>query len=74
MSFTWYFSSFPSSEVTEPEFASAWVYEGLADIYSSWLPQAAYDTFSLDGYYSLLVKPGMRLIAINSMYCYTGNL
>lgn len=69
-----FYLSFPSTEVTDPDFEPSWLYNALADLYSDWLPAEAIESLRVDGYYSTLVMPGFRIIAVNSMYCYTLNL
>lgn len=45
----------------------------MADQWSRWLPESALVTVRKGGYYTVLVKPGFRVIAINNNDCYTYN-
>uniref|UniRef100_A0A182X154 Sphingomyelin phosphodiesterase n=1 Tax=Anopheles quadriannulatus TaxID=34691 RepID=A0A182X154_ANOQN len=60
-------------EVTRPDFSTNWLYHLSADLWSQWLPQAAQQTIRLGGYYTALVCPGFRVIALNNNDCYTFN-
>ncbi len=66
-------SSFPTDTVPS-ELDASWLYNGLADIFSDWLDDEAEDMFREAGYYTTLIGPGFRFVAINSMFGYTQNL
>lgn len=46
----------------------------VAEEWSKWLPQSTTATLLKGGYYSVVVKPGFRIIALNSNVCYIHNL
>lgn len=59
---------------TVPErFSTQWLYTFLANEWAKWLPESALATVRLGGYYTILVKPGFRIITINNNDCYTYN-
>ncbi|XP_077294992.1 sphingomyelin phosphodiesterase 1-like [Arctopsyche grandis] len=59
--------------VTDPEVSTAWLYELLTEKWSAWLPNEALDTIKMGGYYTVLVKPGFRVVVLNSNLCYVYN-
>ncbi|XP_077866831.1 sphingomyelin phosphodiesterase-like [Saccoglossus kowalevskii] len=53
-----------------------WLYDALADTWidqTHWLPPYTRHTIKKGGYYTVLISPGLRLVALNSMYGYYGN-
>ena len=48
----------------------------MADAYASygWIPSEDLTFFRLDGYYSTLIRPGLRAISLNGMFQYSFNL
>ena len=64
------------SEITDPEFSTSQLYNMLADTYASygWIPSEDLGFFRLDGYYSTLIRPGLRAISLNGMFQYSFNL
>lgn len=51
-----------------------WLYELVAKEWSQWLPQDAIATIQKGGYYTVLVKPGFRIIALNTNVAFTKNV
>ncbi|KAF0293044.1 Sphingomyelin phosphodiesterase [Amphibalanus amphitrite] len=66
-------NSFPPKEVWNAGFSSAWLYSMLANMWKPWLPPNAAATLENYGYYSLLVRPGFRVIVINTNVAYKLN-
>ncbi|GAB0097653.1 Sphingomyelin phosphodiesterase [Sergentomyia squamirostris] len=64
---------FAPSTITNQALSSSWLYNFLADEWSSWLPAAALSTVRQGGYYTVLVRPGLRIVALNNNECYTFN-
>ncbi|XP_049533199.1 sphingomyelin phosphodiesterase-like [Anopheles darlingi] len=60
-------------EISRPDFSTNWLYHLSADLWSAWLPRATEQTIRLGGYYTALVRPGFRVIALNNNDCYTFN-
>ncbi|XP_059620625.1 sphingomyelin phosphodiesterase-like [Phlebotomus argentipes] len=54
-------------------FSTQWLYDFLANEWSAWLPAAALTTVRNGGYYTVLVRPGFRIIALNNNQAYTWN-
>lgn len=54
-------------------FSTQWLYTFLANEWAKWLPESALTTVRAGGYYTILVKPGFRIITINNNDCYTYN-
>lgn len=51
----------------------SWLYDQLDADWSRWLPSATSETIKRGAFYSVLVKPGFRIIAINSNFCSVNN-
>ncbi|XP_020632886.1 acid sphingomyelinase-like phosphodiesterase 3b [Orbicella faveolata] len=49
------------------------IYTAVGDLWSRWLPQEAVDTFKKGGFYTVLIKPGLRLVSLNTVYYYTND-
>ncbi|XP_077989820.1 sphingomyelin phosphodiesterase-like [Glandiceps talaboti] len=67
--------NFPQPFVDE-KFSIRWLYEALADtwIYKmDWLPERTRDTIEKGGYYTTMIKPGLRVVSMNTMFCYNLN-
>ena len=64
------------SEITDPEWSTSQLYNTVADAYASygWIPSEDLTFFRLDGYYSTLIRPGLRAISLNGMFQYSFNL
>lgn len=54
-------------------FSTEWLYTFLADEWAQWLPESELATVRAGGYYTVLVRPGFRIITINNNDCYTFN-
>ncbi|CAG9134653.1 unnamed protein product [Plutella xylostella] len=66
-------NQFAPSIITEPKINTTWLYKSLADKYSHYLPKEAQEQFTQNGCYSVLVKPGFRVITINNNVAYKYN-
>nr|CAH7762864.1 unnamed protein product [Callosobruchus chinensis] len=47
-----------------------WLYEVLVEHWKKWLPSSVDDTLRHGGFYSVLLRPGFRLIGLNTNYCH----
>lgn len=65
---------FAPPSVTDETVSIHWLYNFMADQLQIWLPDTALETLRKNGYYTVLIRPGLRIIALNSNVCYTGNL
>ncbi|KAF8926375.1 hypothetical protein BGZ58_011233 [Dissophora ornata] len=52
----------------------SWLYSGLADDWSKWLPAAAVTSVKNYGAYTVSPQTGFRIISLNTNFCYTMNL
>lgn len=67
-------SSFAPNAVTDASINSKWLYNFVADEWSNWLPQSALDTLRNGGYYTFIIKPRLRVVALNNNLCFTFNM
>lgn len=65
--------SFAPSEITEEEYSTAWLYDQANELWAQWLPDDVSSTIRKGGYYTALVRPGLRIVSINTNYCHTYN-
>lgn len=61
------------SNITECPLSTNWLYDYLHQKYSVWLPPKALQTVKKGGYYTVLVRQGFRVIALNNNICYSFN-
>lgn len=67
-------NQFSSEDVnTNMEFSTKWVFRLVADVWGKSLPASTTETILRGGYYTVLVRPGFRIIALNSNVCYIYN-
>ncbi|CAH1103351.1 unnamed protein product [Psylliodes chrysocephalus] len=50
-----------------------WLYTNLADHWRKWLPSTSGNTLLHGAFYSVLLRPGFRLISLNTNYCHSLN-
>ncbi|KAL1391554.1 hypothetical protein pipiens_003132 [Culex pipiens pipiens] len=62
----------PSINV-RPDFSMDWLYRFSADLWGHWLPQSTRHTIQQGGFYTYLIRPGLRVVALNNQDCYTFN-
>ena len=61
---------FPTDSALASNVSGEWLYSGIADL--SWadsLEPEARDLFRQNGFYSSLVRPGFRIISLNTNFC-----
>ncbi|XP_025421065.1 sphingomyelin phosphodiesterase isoform X2 [Sipha flava] len=63
----------PSSLVNKPEYAIDWLYSELDTQWRRWLPGSVSRTIKRGAFYSVLVRPGFRIISLNMNYCNNKN-
>jgi hypothetical protein len=51
-----------------PNGATEWLYDEIATLWSEWLPSECIETIRYGGYYSMLVRPKLRFISINTQF------
>ncbi|XP_019613437.1 PREDICTED: sphingomyelin phosphodiesterase-like [Branchiostoma belcheri] len=64
--------SFPPPFITGKDSIS-WLYDALAQTWTHWTPIGTKTNIERGAFYSVLVRPGLRLISINTNYCNTRN-
>jgi sphingomyelin phosphodiesterase len=62
---------FPPNEYYAP--TDMWLTQTMASLWSTWLPADALETVAAGGYYTALVRPGLRIVAMNTQYGYIMN-
>ncbi|KAK7063318.1 Sphingomyelin phosphodiesterase, partial [Halocaridina rubra] len=65
---------FPNPEDSPPELANGWLYEEITAQWSHVVPGLDNATVLYAGYYSVPLKPGFRIITLNSMFGYSSNV
>lgn len=65
--------SFPPPYVSSEESGIAWLYNELDRHWRRWLPAGVSNTVRRGAFYSVLVRPGFRLISLNMNYCNNKN-
>jgi len=58
--------SWPTDQYHIPEYN--WLTSNMSTLWANWLPEQALETVKYGGYYSVLVNPGFRIIALNTQY------
>lgn len=66
-------NSFPPPFVDSPESSIDWLYNELDVQWRKWLPTSVSNTVRRGAFYSVLVRPGFRLISLNMNYCNNKN-
>ncbi|XP_031341330.1 sphingomyelin phosphodiesterase-like [Photinus pyralis] len=60
-------------EKVDPNLQTVWLFRLVAELWQAWLPADTQKTILKGGYYTVLVKPGFRIIALNSNVCFNFN-
>ncbi|CAG9816256.1 unnamed protein product [Phaedon cochleariae] len=66
-------NSFPPPFVDNPDSTISWLYDELDIQWRKWLPSSVSNTVRRGAFYSVLVRPGFRLISLNMNYCNNKN-
>lgn len=56
-----------------PSLSSQWLYDHSAIEWQKWLPNNTLETIKQGGYYTALIQPGLRVIALNNNICLSYN-
>lgn len=59
--------------ITDENLSTQWVFDLVAEQWSKWLPNNTQATIQKGGYYTVLLKPGYRVIGLNTNVCYVTN-
>ncbi|XP_076822580.1 sphingomyelin phosphodiesterase-like isoform X1 [Clavelina lepadiformis] len=63
-------NSYPPSSINhEPGADISWLYDTVYDSWSNWIPENDLATVKQGGFYSTLIRPGLRVVSLNSNYC-----
>lgn len=54
--------------------STKWIFDFVSDYWMKWLPSSTLQTIKKGGYYTVLVRPGFRIIGLNSNVCFIPNL
>nr|CAB3266407.1 sphingomyelin phosphodiesterase-like [Phallusia mammillata] len=67
-------NNFPPSKVrTSGKYSVTWFYKALAKAWAPWLGPEALKTVEIGGFYTTLVRPGHRIVSLNTNFCYNEN-
>ncbi|XP_055686380.1 sphingomyelin phosphodiesterase isoform X1 [Lutzomyia longipalpis] len=66
-------NSFPPPYVNQVDTSIAWLYDELDVQWRKWLPSSVSHTVRRGAFYSVLVRPGFRIISLNMNYCNNKN-
>lgn len=64
---------FAPSSVTADKLNTTWLYEALVDKWGSYLTEEAKSTLRERGEFSMLIRPGLRVITLNTNVAYKYN-
>lgn len=67
------YSRFPPKSAENFTMPQQNLYNSITEIWSKWLPESSLETVRIGGYYTVLVRPGFRIIALNNNEGYTYN-
>lgn len=68
----WNLYSYPSSAAPK-NLQLKWLYKAALKEWKRWVPEADLKTVARGGYYTTLVRPGLRVVALNSNAAYLEN-
>ncbi|XP_044735214.1 sphingomyelin phosphodiesterase isoform X2 [Chrysoperla carnea] len=66
-------NSYPPPFLDSTENSISWLYKVLEEQWRRWLPASVSHTLRRGAFYSVLVRPGFRLISLNMNYCNNKN-
>lgn len=66
-------NTFAPHNISDKNVSTNWLYELSAELWSVWLPPETKETILHGGFYTVLARPGFRIIALNSNLGYTAN-
>ena len=65
-----FFSRFAQPYIEEPDLSMEWLYTDLANVWSAWLPSSTIRDILYSAYYSTQVRPGLKVVSLNTQWCY----
>ncbi|KAF7278427.1 hypothetical protein GWI33_008461 [Rhynchophorus ferrugineus] len=63
--------NFPPPWMQDDTHSITWLYKEMTNHWLRWLPASAFNTVNHGAFYSVLLRPGFRLISLNTNYCYS---
>ncbi|XP_071442023.1 sphingomyelin phosphodiesterase-like isoform X1 [Hetaerina americana] len=66
-------NSFPPPFIQRGDFSMEWLYNAIDEQWRRWLPSSVSGTIRRGAFYSVLVRPGFRIISLNMNYCNNKN-
>lgn len=63
--------SFPPPWVPLEERSIKWLYDEIQAEWQKWLPEEVISSVVHGGFYSVLLRPGFRIVSINTNYCHS---
>lgn len=66
-------NSFPPPFMDDTPNSIKWLYDALEEAWRRWLPASVAHTLRRGAFYSVLVRPGFRLISLNMNYANNKN-
>ncbi|KAK5650976.1 hypothetical protein RI129_002005 [Pyrocoelia pectoralis] len=66
--------AFSPESVKKKDVSTQWLFNAVAEEWDYWLDNDAKATIRKGGYYTVLVRPGLRIIGLNSNVCFTNNI
>ncbi|XP_019869061.1 sphingomyelin phosphodiesterase [Aethina tumida] len=63
--------SFAPPWMKDDDLGISWLYTKVAENWKKWLPESAENTVMHGGFFSVLLRPGFRLISLNTNYCHS---
>ncbi|KRT82259.1 Calcineurin-like phosphoesterase, partial [Oryctes borbonicus] len=64
---------FAPLEIQDEAFSTQWLFDLSAQLWERWLDEDALATVRRGGYYTILARPGFRIVVLNSNVAYTMN-
>ncbi|CAL4122987.1 unnamed protein product [Meganyctiphanes norvegica] len=67
-------NTFPPPWLEEPsDWDVSWLYDEIMNLWLTWLPEDVASSVAYSAYYSTEIMPGLRVLSVNSNYCYGFN-
>lgn len=67
-------TSYAPALIADPDLQMSWLYDFVADQWADWLPAESVQSLRTHGYFTALLRPGLRVIQVNSNVCYVKNV
>ncbi|XP_063702884.1 sphingomyelin phosphodiesterase-like [Culicoides brevitarsis] len=64
---------FAPNHISDNELSTNWLFNYISEAWLHWLPNSTLSTIKKGGFYTTLIKPKLRVIALNNNDCYIYN-